>query len=188
MKCLVCEKEQEQGLEFQIVKVLGYEEQQTLKEKRSSNMYDNESRQKSLEKVVLLEEPGQEIAGSLCKACLAKKRRKNYWGIGLSLLGAIAMLIIDLMLNGVPGLFTRIGLFLSLVLVMIFLMPLFRSKKADLIDQLFQEARSQREEPVISLQELDYYFGRKVTHSLMLRQDHWQELDQEEPGIRKLVL
>lgn len=188
MKCLVCQNEEKEGLKFRIVKVLGYEQQHSVKEKKASNMYEKDKGSASLEKIVLLEAPGESMEGTLCSRCLSKKRRKNYLGIGLSLLGALSMLFVDLAFNGVPGLFTRIGLFLSLVLVLIFIMPLFKSKKSDLIDQLFQEARSKREEPVISLEELDYYFGRKLTHSLMLQEAHWQELIEEEQGIRRLVL
>lgn len=182
-KCILCDNETQGEFHFCISQVDSYRERQKKEEVKDSagTLVIRET----LEKQVLLQEPGETISGTLCPRCLRKTRKKNLWGVGLSLGGVLFILIANLLLNGLPLIFLRIGLFLSLVLLMIFSMPLFRPKRREIIDQFFLKVRSEKEEPVISLQDVSYYYGRKVKHWMMIRQEHWDELEIED-GLRIL--
>lgn len=177
-KCILCDNEAQGEYQFCVSQVDSYRERQKKEEIKDSagSLVIRET----MEKQVLLQEPGEIISGTVCPRCLRKTRKKNLWGVGLSLGAVILLLLANVVMNGLPVIFLRIGLFLSLVLLMIFSMPLFRPRNREIIDQFFLKIRGEKEEPVISLQDVSYYYGRKVMHWMMIRQEHWDDLEKEE--------
>jgi len=168
------------------LKVKGYREveKEEIKEDRALN---SEISRKTMEKQVLLQGPGEKLEGAVCPACIRKGRKGSYIGIGFTLLILLTLLVSYVLFQGLPGIFIRVGLFLSLILLVIFIMPLFRNKQIEVIDQFFLKARAEKEEPVLSVQDLNYYFGRKVVQWLMIRESHWEELeDADEEGVKIL--
>lgn len=176
--CIICGKEAPEEYNFSIALIDSYRERQ--KSEKILNEAGQQITRESTVKQVLLQEPAEQISGTLCPKCLRQSRKKNLWGMGLSLGAVLLLLLINLLITGLPIIFLRIGLFLSLVLLLIFSMPLFRPKTKEIVDQFFLKVRGDKEEPVISLEDISYYYGRKVKHWLMIRSEHWNELTIED--------
>jgi len=176
--CILCGEESPEEYNFSLALIDSYRERQ--KSEKIQNEAGHQVTRESTVKQVLLQGPAEQISGNLCPKCLKKSRRKNIWGMGLSLGAVLLLLLANLVVTGLPIIFMRIGLFLSLVLLLIFSMPLFRPKTKEVVDQFFLKVRGEKEEPVISLEDISYYYGRKVKHWMMIRSEHWDELEKED--------
>jgi len=178
-KCIVCGNSEGKEIVYRILPVKGYKEIEHVENKKNSQEGTQVTR-KVIEKGVLLEAPGEELKGSVCKSCIRKSRKSSYVGLlisGIALLGLLGLFIFPLEFS---GLFIRIGVFLTLILMVIFALPLFRKEEIEVADQFFLKARADKDEPVISVQDLGYYYGRKIPHWLMMRESHWEELEEED--------
>lgn len=185
-KCIQCGSDCAEEWNYIISEVKGYKE---VSRERTGNsgLYDNGEIRRVTEKAVLLDEPESELTGGVCKSCLRKPKGKNLIGIGLTLLSTVILLIFygnvlaQFGKGGSPlEVLFQGGIFVTLVLALIFALPFFRNVQTEISDQFFLKARADKEEPVLGLQELSYYYGKKQKHYLMLRKSHWEELEKEE--------
>ncbi|MDA3851046.1 MAG: hypothetical protein PF447_07205 [Spirochaetaceae bacterium] len=187
-RCLICDKEDDRDKErsFRLVRVVEYSEELDKHKEESITLGQRGDRQGRVLRQVILQGPGEEITGGLCSKCLTKLRRKSFIGIGIALLLIMLFLVLNLLFKGVPLIFLRVGLFLSLIAGLIATLPLLRNKEILISDQFFIKARAMKKEYVIGLQDIDYFFGRKTNHWLMLENTHWEELLSREGEVRIL--